>query len=123
MLHAWTYRQLTPAVLAAAPDEWTQDDLGDRTKAEEAVPDHAVARLREEHPEVEVDVESVRGGPARTLVEATVTADLVVIAAHRRTSLLGLLGLQLGPVTHALLHHSHCPVLLVPVAASERPGR
>jgi nucleotide-binding universal stress UspA family protein len=119
VLHAWTYRQLTPAGLAAAPDERMQEDLRNRTRAEEAVAADTVARLREEHPEVEVDVESVRGGPARTLVEATVTADLVVIAAHRRISL----GLQLGPVTHALLHHSHCPVLLVPVAASEEPGR
>ncbi|MDQ0958120.1 nucleotide-binding universal stress UspA family protein [Streptomyces sp. B4I13] len=117
VLHAWTYRQSTPAGLAGAPDKRIQEDLRNRTKAEEAVAAHAMARLREQHPEVEVDVESVRGGPARALIEATVTADLVVIAAHRRTSL----GLQLGPVTHALLHHSYCPVLLVPVAASEEP--
>ncbi|QNA78521.1 universal stress protein [Streptomyces sp. So13.3] len=34
----------------------------------------------------------------------------MVVTAHRRQ---GLLGPQLGPVT-TLLHHSHCPVLLVP---------
>ncbi|WP_344389941.1 universal stress protein [Streptomyces vastus] len=72
-----------------------------------------------ETPGVEVDIDSVRGGPARTLVEATVPADLVVVAAHRRT---GRLGLQLGPVTHAPLHHAHCPVVLAPVTSSVGSG-
>jgi nucleotide-binding universal stress UspA family protein len=80
------------------------------------VPAGAVARLREAHPEVAADTDSVRGGPARTLLEATEAADLVVIAAHRRR---GNLGLQLGPVTHALLHHAHCPVVLVPVGPAD----
>jgi nucleotide-binding universal stress UspA family protein len=76
------------------------------------VPVQAVARLREEYPAVEVDTAAVRGGPAHILRDATFAADLVVLAAHRRQ---GSLGLQLGPVTHALLHHAHCPVVLVPV--------
>jgi nucleotide-binding universal stress UspA family protein len=113
VLHAWTYRQLTPVGLAAAvPDDRMREELAHRSRHEAAVPADAVARLREEHPEVAVDTDSVRGGPARTLLEATGTADLVVIAAHRRK---GQLGLQLGPVTLALLHHAHCPVVLVPV--------
>lgn len=112
VLHAWTFRQ-------PAPTEETRDDFSQRARTEEAVPGFAVARLREQHPEVDVDIDSVHGAPARTLVEETVTADLVVIAAHRRK---GRLGLQLGPVTHALLHHSHCPVVLVPVSASEKSG-
>ncbi|NEA54701.1 universal stress protein [Streptomyces sp. SID13666] len=37
--------------------------------------------------------------------------DHIVVTAHRRQ---GLLGPQLGPVATTLLHHSHCPVLLVP---------
>ncbi|MFE9650340.1 universal stress protein [Streptomyces sp. NPDC006365] len=44
VLHAWAYRQLTPAGLATTPDEWTQDDLGNRTRAAGAVPAHSVAR-------------------------------------------------------------------------------
>jgi nucleotide-binding universal stress UspA family protein len=35
---------------------------------------------------------------------------LVVIGAHRRTSVLGP---RLGPVAHTLLHRAHCPVVLV----------
>ncbi|MFE1841070.1 universal stress protein [Streptomyces sviceus] len=105
VLHAWSLRRPTPT-------EETRDDFARRARTEEAVPGFAVARLRDEHPDVAVDVDSVHGAPARTLVEESVTADLVVIAAHRRK---GRLGLQLGPVTHALLHHAHCPVLLVPV--------
>ncbi|MDH6447669.1 MULTISPECIES: universal stress protein [unclassified Streptomyces] len=107
VLHAWTLRQ-------PRPTEETRDDFSQRARTEESVPGFVTARLRELHPEVAVDLDSVHGAPARALVEESVTADLVVIAAHRRKSRLGL---QLGPVTHALLHHAHCPVVLVPVAA------
>ncbi|WP_329320553.1 universal stress protein [Streptomyces sp. NBC_01262] len=116
VLHAWTYRQLTPVGLATVPDERMQEHLDRRSRDEAAVPANAVARLREAHPEVAADTDSVRGGPTRTLLEATEAADLVVIAAHRRK---GNLGLQLGPVTHALLHHAHCPVVLVPVGPAD----
>ncbi|MFJ9012131.1 universal stress protein [Streptomyces canus] len=107
VVHAWTLSR-------PAPTEETRDDFAQRARTEGSVPSFAVARLREEHPEVEVDLDSVHGAPARTLVEESVTADLVVVAVHRRK---GRLGLQLGPVAHALLHHAHCPVVLVPVSA------
>ncbi|MEK8173725.1 hypothetical protein NKH77_46780 [Streptomyces sp. M19] len=45
---------------------------------------------------------------------------MVVLAVHRP----GLrIGMQLGPVTHAVLHHACCPVVLVPVAPEPRPSR
>ncbi|MFF3954740.1 universal stress protein [Streptomyces sp. NPDC001890] len=55
---------------------------------------------------------SVAQGPAhQVLIEAAETAELLVVGA-RRTSVW--LGLQLGPVNHAVLHYSPCPVAVVP---------
>ncbi|MBC3989711.1 universal stress protein [Streptomyces sp. AC563] len=78
------------------------------------LPDRAVSEWRARYPHVEVEARTVRGDPARTLVEATQAATTIVIAVHRRTTGLGM---QLGPVTHALLQHSHAPVVLVPSGA------
>lgn len=51
-------------------------------------------------------------GPARqALLEAASGADLLVVGARRRQ---GHLGLQLGLINHAVLHHSPCPVAVVP---------
>ncbi|MFD7443306.1 universal stress protein [Streptomyces sp. NPDC059909] len=51
-------------------------------------------------------------GPARqALLEAASGADLLVVGARRRR---GHLGLQLGLVNHAVLHHAPCPVVVVP---------
>ncbi|WP_329320593.1 universal stress protein [Streptomyces sp. NBC_01262] len=83
-----------------------------------AAPGHVVAPLRVRYPQVEVETQAVRSGRAHSLVDATLGADVVVIAAHRRP---GRMGPQLGPVTHALLHHSHCPVVVVP-AGDASPG-
>jgi nucleotide-binding universal stress UspA family protein len=53
------------------------------------------------------------GVPA--LLEATRTADVVVIAARQGNG--GGFGRSLSPVARALLHRAHCPVLVVPTAA------
>ncbi|MFC9324139.1 universal stress protein [Kitasatospora sp. NPDC057015] len=52
-----------------------------------------------------------RGRAAKVLLEAAAGADLVVLAAGRHAH--G--GLQLGSVSHAVLHHAPCPVAVVPV--------
>ncbi|MER6208775.1 universal stress protein [Streptomyces sp. NPDC001642] len=51
-------------------------------------------------------------GPARSvLVDASRDADLLVVGARRRP---GHFGLQLGRLAHGVLHHSACPVAIVP---------
>lgn len=77
----------------------------------EAVVQHAVAGLREEYPDVRVRTEPVGGDAGHQLVQQSESADVLVIAAHRSKFRLGL---QLGPVTHAVLHHAKCPVVLIP---------
>ncbi|MDB1087343.1 universal stress protein [Streptomyces sp. ACA25] len=66
---------------------------------------------RERYPEVEVIEEPVPGSAAQVLVEAAVDADLVVVGRGGRAAGVGPL---VGPVVHALLHHSPCPVVAVP---------
>ncbi len=106
--HRHTTPELPPLITATSPG---QERRALRERAEEAVPRFGVARLREEYPGVEVDVRTVRTGPAHALLAGTREAGVVVIGAHRRA---GRLGAPVGPVAHVLLHHSHCPVLLVP---------
>jgi nucleotide-binding universal stress UspA family protein len=114
ILHAWTYRHRTPAGLSPTPPDRVQDDIARHAKAEEALPGQVMAPLREKHPHVAVETRTVRSGPAHALLQATLGADVVVIAAHRRH---GGPSPQLGPVAHALLHHASCPVVVVPVPA------
>ncbi|MFF2949951.1 universal stress protein [Kitasatospora sp. NPDC057965] len=70
----------------------------------------ALAAHRERHPATEV-VERVRLGAARTLVEDSAGAALVVVGRRRRPRDLGP---RLGRVAHAVLHHAQAPVAVVP---------
>ncbi|QEU83945.1 universal stress protein [Streptomyces viridosporus] len=63
------------------------------------------------HPGVEVRRRPVEGPAHRVLLHTTTEADLIVVGALRRH---GHFGLQLGRVAHTLLHHSACPVAVVP---------
>ncbi|MED7948472.1 universal stress protein [Kitasatospora sp. NPDC058201] len=70
----------------------------------------ALSAHRERHPDTEV-VEQARLGAARTLVEESVGAGLVVVGRRRRPHDFGP---RLGRVAHAVLHHAHAPVAVVP---------
>lgn len=67
-----------------------------------------------DHPRVDVHRKPVEGPAHTVLLDASADADLVVVGALRRH---GHFGLQLGRVAHALLHHSECPVAVVPQRA------
>ncbi|MDF3143642.1 MULTISPECIES: universal stress protein [unclassified Streptomyces] len=94
---------------------------GDRQIADEPMGAHeeqasnrltdALRETVREHPDVEVHRRPVEGPAHRVLLEASTEADLIVVGALRRH---GHFGLQLGRVAHALLHHSECPVAVVP---------
>jgi nucleotide-binding universal stress UspA family protein len=74
----------------------------------------ALVEAVREHPDAEVDRQPVEGPAHKVLLGASADADLIVIGALRRH---GHLGLQLGRVAHALLHHSQCPVAVIPQRA------
>ncbi|MCP9989041.1 MULTISPECIES: universal stress protein [Streptomyces] len=65
---------------------------------------------------VTAEVESGRS-TAGPLVRASQRADLVAVGAHRPVPGVGR---GLGHVVHALLHHAHCPVAIVPRESGAR---
>lgn len=67
---------------------------------------------RSKFPGVEVSTAVVEGRAAGPLLDATEGAGLVVVG--RRTRAGHLPGHRNGPVTHAVIHHAHCPVAVVP---------
>ncbi|MEU3447511.1 universal stress protein [Streptomyces thermolilacinus] len=68
--------------------------------------------LRRAFPSLTLTTEMASGtSAAGVLVEASRHTDVLVMGARRRP--MGL-GPSLGHVAHAVLHHAHCPVLIVP---------
>ncbi|WP_432034924.1 universal stress protein [Streptomyces cucumeris] len=108
VLYAWTH----PRAFGGDHTLPSREVVALRAERAQEETYRVVAGLREEFGEVGVREDTVHSAPAQALVEASRAADVLVLAVHRRTARLGL---QLGPVTHAVLHHAHCPVVLVPV--------
>jgi len=73
--------------------------------------DAALCVPARDHQDVDVRRAVVEGPARRVLLDRASGADLLVVGARRRT---GRTGLQLGRVSHAVLHHAHCPVAVVP---------
>ncbi|MFF2502973.1 universal stress protein [Streptomyces sp. NPDC058067] len=63
------------------------------------------------YPSVDLIRRTAEGPARKVLLGASAQADLLVVGARRRQ---GHLGLQIGLVTHYVLHHSRCPVAVVP---------
>ncbi len=69
-------------------------------------------QIREEFPALNVHVDTEKSvSVAGVMVEASRHADLLVMGGRRSP---GYIGPTLGWATHSLLHHSHCPVELIP---------
>jgi nucleotide-binding universal stress UspA family protein len=64
--------------------------------------------------EMDVQQRTVEGPAGKVLLAASHDADLLVVGARRRKDRFGL---QLGRVTHTVLHHAACPVAVVPERA------
>ncbi|MDW4910862.1 universal stress protein [Streptomyces sp. ADMS] len=108
-LHAWT-----PWSVAVTPPQDPSAssaldpvmlEAGERRLVAEAL-----AGRRERYPHVAVEHSVVRGGAREALIEASRNAGLIVVGARGRS---GFTGLLLGSVSQALLHHAHCPVVVV----------
>ncbi|MBR7673662.1 universal stress protein [Streptomyces daliensis] len=106
VLHVWPSPRM-PGRLQLPPRE-----VEEQRAAALAVVREAVAPFRERYPQVRVKEEEQTGAPAGPLIEASRAADVLVLSTHARQR--RRLGLQLGPAAHAVLHHAHCPVVLVP---------
>ncbi|KOG58243.1 hypothetical protein ADK75_02430 [Streptomyces virginiae] len=99
---------------AVIPPEGLADE-GDGVPAEREMLRSQTERLapfRERFPDVPVEQAAVPGDPAGRLVTASRAAALVVVGRHhpRRTAM----SMMIGSVAHAVLHHAHGPVAVVP---------
>ncbi|MFF6783716.1 universal stress protein [Streptomyces sp. NPDC012510] len=108
-LHAWTTWN---APLPAPQDASTPyaNPPSALPGEEERLLSEALAGRQERYPGVVVEHRVVHGGTREALIEASQSAQLVVVGARGRG---GFAGLLLGSVSQALLHHAHCPVAVV----------
>ncbi|MBC6463003.1 universal stress protein [Actinomadura sp. HBU206391] len=83
-------------------------------KAEERLLAESLIGWREKFPDVHVIHDLVEGHAVQILSGASARADLIVVGTRGRG---GFPALLLGSVSHALLHHAHCPLAVVPPAS------
>ncbi|GAB3309869.1 universal stress protein [Geodermatophilus aquaeductus] len=105
-VHAWQDVALETALLSAGPLVDWAGVLAD----EQRVLAEALAGWREKEPDVTVREAVVRERPARALLAAGLTAELLVVGGRRHRGL----G-RLGSTTHAVAHRAPCPIVVVPV--------
>ncbi|MGW6963230.1 universal stress protein [Streptomyces zaomyceticus] len=106
-LHSWTL----PASYgyAAIMDPGIGEELGSHLLGSL---DDLLEPWRKRYAGVEVEAKPVVGSPAYQLVEASQTAQLVIVGRRSRNVPLGP---HLGHVAHAVIHHSPAPVAVVPL--------
>ncbi|WP_156690161.1 universal stress protein [Mycobacterium sp. Marseille-P9652] len=99
-LHAWSDVTVSevPALDWATVEEESQRSLAE-----------ALAGWRQRYPDVTVHRVVVRDRPARHLIDAAKTAQLLVVGSHGRG---GLTGMLLGSVSNAVLHSVRIPVIV-----------
>ncbi|WP_247695359.1 universal stress protein [Streptomyces sp. B93] len=108
-LHAWTnWNAPLPAPQDAS--EPYANPPGALASEEERLLYEALAGHQERYPGVVVEHKVVHGGTREALIEASRSAQLMVVGSRGRG---GFTGLLLGSVSQAVLHHAHCPVAVV----------
>ena len=70
----------------------------------------AEAAVHEAAPDLKVFTEVAAASPAAALIEASSGAELVVVGSRGHGTFVGAL---LGSVSSQVLHHAHCPVVVV----------
>jgi len=113
-LHAWGHP-------AAGPLGDPRNRVAEAAAGETRLLAEALARWQEKYPDVTVHRTVVQAGTRAALIEASRRAQLAVVGARGRG---GFTGLLLGSVSHALLHHADCPLVIVrhtTAAAREGP--
>lgn len=113
LLHVWNILQSVGSVVTMLDD--VDAIAGEQAAVLEAVTD----KIHMEFPELPVESDAEKSvSVAGILVEASRRAGLLVMGGRRALTPLGL-GRSLGRVPHRVLHHAHCPVLLLPRAGAD----
>lgn len=106
VVSVWKFLENVGSMAAAV------DDVSAIARSEAEATRRTVGPVRDEFPGLAIEEDVLRSGSvAGSLVEASAAADLVVMGARRPAHALGA---GLGRVTHAVLHHAHCPVAVLP---------
>lgn len=115
-LHAWTTWN---APMPAPQDASTPyaNPPGALAGEEERLLYEALAGHRDKYPDVVVEHKAMHGRTRELLIEASRSAQLVVVGARGRG---GFVGLLLGSVSQAVLHHAHCPIAVVRGSGAHR---
>ncbi|KLI96913.1 universal stress protein [Streptomyces albidoflavus] len=116
-------RRAAPLVALHAWSNWTQPahrnpgepmplvtDLDRLQDDEQRLLAEALAGWQARYPQVQVERRLLRSRTRPALIEASRTAQLVVVGARGRG---GFAGLLLGSTSQALLHHADCPVAVI----------
>ena len=106
VVHAW-YLDYQGTGLAALE---TDDVRLVVTQEELAVSSEAVAGWSEKYPDVTVRQRILHAHPVEALVDHSRGAELLVVGSR---GLGGFTGMLLGSVSQGVLHHAHCPVMVV----------
>jgi nucleotide-binding universal stress UspA family protein len=88
-----------------------------RRAAEQEV-DDVLAGLGESGPE-SVMVKAVSGGPVEELIEASRTADLLVLGSRGAG---GFARLLMGSIATQVAHHAYCPIVIIPPPTASASG-
>ena len=72
--------------------------------------DELVAELDDRDPAVDIRTSIEEGNPAEVLIERSKGCDLLVVGSRGHG---GFAGMLLGSVSHHLVGHAHCPVVVV----------
>ena len=75
--------------------------------------DSVAGELRKDFPDLEIETRVLEGRPADALVDASRTAELLVMGTRGYG---GFRGLLMGSVSQAALADAECPVMVVPTA-------
>jgi nucleotide-binding universal stress UspA family protein len=105
VMHVWSLDGSTPLRSTYEESEVTAAERADGMLAD------VVAERRRNHPNLHIEPQLVHAlDPTRRLVDASANAGLLVVGSRGHG---GFTGLLLGSISQALIHHAHCPVVIV----------
>ncbi len=129
---AWQYhpRWTDPGLgsmfpLAYRPDEGVlADEFGDAEALVKKLLDAAIFKATESDPDsatdpVRITAETVEGHAAQVLLKSVSECDLMVVGSHGHG---GFVGALLGSISHHVVSHARCPVVIVPAPQRAAKG-
>lgn len=109
LVHAWQYPGMAMTSFAGEPlPVFGREDL---QKIAVDILNRAARHARASAPNANIDTRLVEGHPVTALVDASKGADLLVVGSR---GVGGFKGMLMGSVSSSCVHHSACPVLVVP---------